>query len=196
MPQTTIVKELNGSLNLSRAPAPCSGPRINPLNQLSSSSLNSRVREQTTLPNRTLGRRWEGEPAKQLILALFEERQRQIANGIDDYASELDENNDPIPLTYNSYTQEHKFAAIDYALHTWRINKPEKEERISYRRASKKLGTTDVMLGNWIKHRNKILLQKKGLRRARGRGVRTKDQMEGLEKEFKDARAQGRQITH
>lgn len=67
MPQTTIVKALNGSLNLSRASLP--GPRIDPLGRLSSSSLNSRVGAQTTLLNGTLGRRWEGGVAKQLVLA-------------------------------------------------------------------------------------------------------------------------------
>jgi len=53
------------------------------------------------------------------------------------------------------------------------------------------------MLKKWIRQRNKILLQKKGPRRARGGGVGTKDQMEDLlEKVFEDAKAQGRQVTH
>jgi hypothetical protein len=195
MPQTTIVAALNGSLNLSRAPRP--GPRPNPLNQLSSSSLNSRVGTRTVLPDGTLGRRWEGGASEQSVLALFTERRRQLADGIEDYESELDEDGDPIPLTRHSYTREHKLAAIDYALHTWRVNKEGKEERISYRRAAKKLGITDVTLRSWVRSRNKILLQKKGSRRARGSGVGTEDQMEGLlEKEFEKARAQGRQITH
>jgi len=46
------------------------------------------------------------------------------------------------------------------------------------------------MLRNWIQHRNKILLQRKGLRRACRKGVGTEDQMESLlEKEFEEARA-------
>jgi hypothetical protein len=120
MPQSTIVQALNGSINLSRAPrlGPCPGPRIDPLKQLSSSSLNSRVAAQTTLPNGTLGRRWEGGVAEQSTLALFKERRCQIADRIDAYKSELDENGDLIPYTRNSYTREHKLAAIDYALHT------------------------------------------------------------------------------
>jgi len=97
MPQTTIVDALNGSLNLSRAPRP--GPRLKPSNQLSSSSLNSHVGARTTLPNGTEGRRWEGGPAEQSVLSLFKERQRQFADGIDAYKSELDEYGDPIPLT-------------------------------------------------------------------------------------------------
>jgi hypothetical protein len=53
------------------------------------------------------------------------------------------------------------------------------------------------MLRNWIQHRNKILLQQKGSRRAHGKGVGTEDQIESLlEKKFKEARAQGRQITY
>jgi hypothetical protein len=55
MPQTTIVAALNGSLNLFRVPRP--RPCINPLNQLSSSSLNSRIGARTLLLNGTLGRR-------------------------------------------------------------------------------------------------------------------------------------------
>jgi hypothetical protein len=102
MPQTTIVTALNGSLNLSRAPRP--GPCIQPLNQLSSSSLNSRVGARTVLPNGTQGRRWEGGTAEKSVLSLFAERQRQFADGIDDYESKLDEDGDPIPLTRNSYT--------------------------------------------------------------------------------------------
>jgi hypothetical protein len=195
MPQTTIVAALNGSLNLSRAPRP--GPCINPLNQLSSSSLNSHVGARTLLPNGTLGRRWEGGAGEESVLALFAERRRQLADGIEAYESELDEDGNPIPLTRHSYTREHKLAAIDYALHTWRINKQGKEERISYRRAATKLGITDPVLRSWIQNRNKILLQKKGSRRARGGGVGTEDQMEGLlEGEFEEARAQRRQITH
>jgi hypothetical protein len=41
-----------------------------------------------------------------------------------------------VSLKRNSYTREHKLAAIDYALHTWRIN-TKGEERIPYRRAAK-----------------------------------------------------------
>jgi hypothetical protein len=116
MPQTTIVTALNGSLNLSRAPR--LGPRVYPLNRLSSSSLNSRVGAQTVLPNGTLGRRWEGGTGEESVLALFAERRRQLADGIEAYESELDEDGCPIPLTQHSYTREHKLAAIDYALHT------------------------------------------------------------------------------
>lgn len=97
MPQTTIVAALNGSLNLSRAP--CPGPCINPSNQLSFSSLNSRVGARTLLPNGTLGRRWEGRTAEESVLALFAERRRQLADGIESYESELDEDGCPISLT-------------------------------------------------------------------------------------------------
>jgi hypothetical protein len=96
MPQTTIVTALNGSLNLLRVPRP--RPRLKPSNQLSSSSLNSRVGARTTLPNGTEGRRWEGGLAEQSVLSLFTECQRQFADGIDAYKSELYENGDPIPL--------------------------------------------------------------------------------------------------
>lgn len=65
-----------------------------------------------------MGRHWEGVAAKQSTLALFEERRRQIADRIDAYECEIDENGDLIPRTRNSYTREHKLAAIYYALHT------------------------------------------------------------------------------
>lgn len=146
MPQTTIVAALNGSIKLSQAPRP--GPRIDPMRQPGSSTINSRVGPRTSLPSGVLGRCWEGGAGEELVLALFAERRRQIAEGIEADESELDENGDRVPLKRNSYTREHKLAAIDYALNTWRINKQGQEERISYRRAAKKLGITDMMLKN------------------------------------------------
>ena len=68
------------------------------------------------------------------------------------------------PNLHNSYTREHKLAAIDYALYTWRINQKGEEEHISNRRVAKKLGITDMMLGRWIRNRSKISKQKKGSR--------------------------------
>jgi hypothetical protein len=129
MPQTTIVAALNGSIQLCRLPR--SGPHIDPARQLSSSTLNSRVGPRAPLPSGVLGRRWEGGTAEASVLALFVERQRQVAEGIEADESELDENRDRVPLKRHSYTQEHKLAAIDYALHTWRINAQGVEERIS-----------------------------------------------------------------
>jgi hypothetical protein len=125
------------------------------------------------------------------------ERRRQIAEGIEADESELDENGDQVPLRQNSYTREPKLAAIDYALNTWRINKQEQEERISYQRAAKKLKITDMMLKKWINSRNRILLQRRGSRRSRSSGIGTEDRMEHqLNDEFEEARAAGRQITH
>lgn len=106
------------------------------------------------------------------------ERRRQITEGIEADESDLDEYGDRIPLKRNSYTQEHKLAAIDYALHTWRINAKREEERIPYQRAAKKLGITDPMLKDWIKHRNRILLQKRGSHRSRSNGVGVEEGME------------------
>jgi hypothetical protein len=195
MPQTTIVAALNGTLNLSRLPRP--GPRIDPTCQPGSSTINSRVGPRITLPLGDLGRHWEGGVAEESVLALFKERQHQIAGGIEADESELDENGDQVPLKRNSYTREHKLAAIDYALHTWRINEKGEEERIPYRRAARKLGITDMMLKNWIKHRNRILLQKRGSRRSRSSGVGAEEGMEHqLNDELEKAQAAGRQITY
>jgi hypothetical protein len=195
MPQTTIVAALNGSIQLRRLPR--SGPCIDPTRQPSSSTINSRVGPRAPLPSGVLGRRWEGGTAEELVLALFTERRRQIAEGVEADESKLDENGDRVPLKRHSYTQEHKLAAIDYALHTWRINAQGVEERISYRRAAKKLGITDAMLKSWIKHKNRILLQKKGSRRSQSSGIGLEDGMEHqLNNEFEKAREKGRQITH
>jgi hypothetical protein len=116
MPQTTIVAALNGTLNLSRLPRP--RPRIDPTCQPSSSTINSRVGPRTTLSSGGLGRRWEGGVVEESVLALFKERQCQVAEGIEVDESELDENGNRVLLKRNSYTREHKLAAIDYALHT------------------------------------------------------------------------------
>jgi hypothetical protein len=116
MPQTTIVAALNGSIQLRRLPR--SGPRIDPARQLSSSTINSRVGPRAPLPSRVLDRRWEGGTAEESVLALFAKRWRQIAKGVEADKSELDKNRDRVPLKRHSYTQEHKLAAVDYALHT------------------------------------------------------------------------------
>ena len=148
MPQTTIVAAINGTLNLSRLPRvmPRQGPTINPTLQRSSSTINSRVGSRTPLSSGLLGRRWEGGVAEKSVLALFAERRRQIEEGIEADESELDEDGIRVPLKRHSYTREHKLAAINYALHTWRINAKGEEERISYWKAAKKLGITDPML--------------------------------------------------
>jgi hypothetical protein len=97
----------------------------------------------------------------------------------------------------NSYTQEHKLAAVDYVLYTWRINAKGKEECISYRRAAKKLGITDIMIGRWVKNQSKIAQQKKGSWRSRGFGLLQEEAMEHrLLKKLDDAQAKGRQITY
>jgi hypothetical protein len=130
------------------------------LNQLSSSP-DSRVGLRTLLSNGTLGRHWEGGADEESVLVLFAERLSQLADRIEAYESELDEDGNPVSFTRHSYNREQKLAGIDYTLHTWRIIKQIKEERISYRRAANKLGITDPMLRSWIPNRNKILLQKK-----------------------------------
>jgi hypothetical protein len=66
------------------------------------------------------------------VLALFAERHRQVEKGIKADESELDEDGNQVPLKRHSYTKEHKLAAINYTLHTWRKNAKEEEERISY----------------------------------------------------------------
>jgi hypothetical protein len=89
MPQTTIAAALNGTLNLSWLPRP--GPRIDPTRQLSSSTIDSRVGPRTALSSGALKRRWEGGAAEESVLALFMERRRQIAEGIEADESELND---------------------------------------------------------------------------------------------------------
>jgi hypothetical protein len=50
--------------------------------------------------------------AEQSVLALFAERRRQIAEGIEADESELDEDGNRVPLKRHSYTREHKLAAV------------------------------------------------------------------------------------
>jgi hypothetical protein len=136
-------------------------------------------------------RRWEGGTAKQAVLTAFAAHQTTVAKAIG--RGEIVETNDKNePNLRNSYTREHKLAAVDYALYTWRINQKGEEKHISNRCAAKKLGITDVMLGRWIRNRSKISEQKKSSRRSRASGTPQEAAVEDrLSKLFDDARAKG-----
>ena len=93
MPQSTIVVALNGTLNLSRLACtiPRQGPAIDPTLQRNSFTIDSHVGPRASLSSGVLGRRWEGGTAEESVLALFAERRRQVADGIEADESELDE---------------------------------------------------------------------------------------------------------
>jgi len=66
------VAAFNGTINLSQLPR--RGPRLDPIRQSSSSTIDSRVRPRTRLPLGVLGTRWEGGAAEELVLGHFAER--------------------------------------------------------------------------------------------------------------------------
>jgi hypothetical protein len=56
--------------------------------------------------------------AEQSAVAVFEARRRELADAIEAGESELDEEDNEVPLTRKSYTHKQKLAAVDYVLHT------------------------------------------------------------------------------
>jgi hypothetical protein len=172
MSQTRIFAALNSTLNLSQLPRPRPGPRIDPTRQPGSSTIDSRVGPRTALSLGALKRRWEGGVAEESVLALFMERRRQIAEGIEVDESELDEYGDRIPLKRNSYTREQSLPlSITHYTHGGLMQRGKKREY--------HIGElTNPMLKDWIKHRNCILLQKRGSRRSRSNSVGVEEGME------------------
>jgi hypothetical protein len=96
-----------------------------------------------------------------------------------------------------AYTQEHKLAAIDYAINTWERQVTSELVHISRYFAARKLKIHTSVLTRWIKSKQKILSQKRGGKRLRLLKEGKEPEMEKkLNIEFKTARRIERQITH
>jgi hypothetical protein len=62
-------------------------------------------------------RRWEGGAAEEAVLTAFANHWIKVAEAIErGEAVETDDENEP--NLWNSYTREHKLAAVDYVLYT------------------------------------------------------------------------------
>jgi hypothetical protein len=116
MPQTSIVTALNGGLSLSRAPRPRPRPDHTPV--LSTNTLCHRIRASVAVSGDLLAtRRWDGGTAKQAVLTAFIAHRITVAKAIERGETvKTDDKNEP--NLRNSYTREHKLAAVDYALYT------------------------------------------------------------------------------
>ena len=190
--QSTIINSLNGGLGIARpAPRPRTGPK---------------PKESTRRTETVLGRRVIGGTNKQRVLELFRTFRLETSDGgesgdndlVDVLVEEDDDNEDEyIPRHRYAYPREHKLAAIEYFLTTWVKGKDGEFEKLSCRKASRRLKITRKMLRHWVRNRVSIENQPKGSIRARRPNSHVKEeQMEvELNRRFEQARAQGRKVS-
>jgi hypothetical protein len=189
--QSTIINSLNGSLGIGR-PTPRPGPK---------------PKESTRRTETVLGRRVIGGTNEQRVLELFRTFRLEASDGegepgdndlVDVTVEEDDDSEDEyIPRHRYAYPREHKLAAIEYFLTTWVKRKDGEFEKLSCRKASRRLKITRKMLRHWVRNRVSIENQRKGSKRARKPNSRVKEeQMEiELNRRFEQARAQGRKVS-
>jgi hypothetical protein len=166
--QTTLLETL-GYSNIRPAPRRRTGAK---------DKLNSKSRSQAKLPVSCLPRsqeqtRYVGGLNEQRVRSMFSEFQA-TQDDPDDPAEEDDDLtipnrllNDYIPQKRHSYPREYKLAAIEYFQTTWINVLGGEKERITVRRAARRLKIDRTSLREWVLNKEKIEAQPKGSRRAR-----------------------------
>jgi hypothetical protein len=198
--QTTLVATLNGALITSRPPP---RPRQGPKDQL-----NSKLCSLFKLPISCLPRSEEqirklGGVNEQRVRQMF----AQFRRDHDDPDDPAEQDNDSTvpdrllkdykPRKRHSYPWEYKLAAIEYFQTTWVDVLDLPKERISVRRAARRLKIDRKSLKNWVLNKQKIINQPKGSRRA-SRASNSKGRFHELKlqlyNQFLEARTSGRKV--